>query len=185
MMEITAMSSFSDAHETKEIPIIAANLHRLIPARQNQIWAVLRPGDSHQRLAYSLAATFLGRMCLSGDVHSLSTAQWDFAKEAVALYNEIAPIIADGQWSRHGEWSPSYRHLRGWQVAICHAPTLGRTLVVWHTFAGPLAPVTVPCPAARIRRQFSDRPLEVSIDHNQLHIDFTRAESGGILVLDA
>ena len=96
MMEITAMSSFSDAHETKEIPIIAANLHRLIPARQNQIWAVLRPGDSHQRLAYSLAATFLGRMCLSGDVHSLSTAQWDFAKEAVALYNEIAPIIADG-----------------------------------------------------------------------------------------
>ena len=30
MMELASMASFSDAHEQKEIPIIAANLHRAI-----------------------------------------------------------------------------------------------------------------------------------------------------------
>ena len=64
MLARTAMSSFSDAHELVEIPIIAANLHRLMLPRQSQIWAVLHRADSDQRLAYSLAATFLGRMCL-------------------------------------------------------------------------------------------------------------------------
>jgi alpha-galactosidase len=68
MLQRSALSSFSDAHETPEIPIIAAHLQALVPARQLQIWAVLRKGDSARRLAYSLAATFLGRMCLSGDL---------------------------------------------------------------------------------------------------------------------
>ena len=186
MMEITAMSSFSDAHETPDIPLIAANLHRLIPARQNQIWAVLHPGDSHQRLSYTLAATFLGRMCLSGEVHSLSAAQWGFAKDAIALYNEVAPVVATGDWSRHGEWSPSYRHLRGWQVAICHSSSLARTLVVWHTFMGPTAAVTVPLPhaTARVSRRFGDQPLPARIAGKKLHLDFTLAETGGVFLLD-
>jgi alpha-galactosidase len=185
MMELTAMSSFSDAHETNDIPLIAANLHRLIPARQNQTWAVLRPADSHQRLAYSLAATFLGRMCVSGDVHSLSPEQWAFAQSAITLYHEAAPIIAAGHWSRHGVWNPSYRHLSGWQVALCRAPELGRTLVVWHTFAGPASAVAVPCAASRIRQQFSDRPLKARCSHDQLHLEFTRADAGGMMILDS
>jgi alpha-galactosidase len=60
MMSITAMSSFSDAHETEEIPIIAANLHRVILPRQSQIWAVIRKDDSLKRIAYSIVNTFLG-----------------------------------------------------------------------------------------------------------------------------
>jgi hypothetical protein len=39
-MTLSAMGSSSDAHETREIPIIAANLQRLILPRQSQIWAV-------------------------------------------------------------------------------------------------------------------------------------------------
>ena len=46
MLARTAMSSFSDAHELVEIPIIAANLHRLMLPRQSQIWAVLHRADS-------------------------------------------------------------------------------------------------------------------------------------------
>ncbi|HEX6289127.1 MAG TPA: alpha-galactosidase, partial [Herpetosiphonaceae bacterium] len=42
MLARTAMSSFSDAHEVVEIPIIAASLHRLMLPRQSQIWAVLK-----------------------------------------------------------------------------------------------------------------------------------------------
>jgi alpha-galactosidase len=51
MMALSAMGSSSDAHETREIPIIAANLQRLILPRQSQIWAVLRKDDTAQRLA--------------------------------------------------------------------------------------------------------------------------------------
>ena len=185
MMALTAMSSFSDAHETADIPLIGANLHRLIPASQNQIWAVLRPGDTHRRLAYSLAATFLGRMCLSGDVHSLSDAQWTFTHEAIALYGEVAPVIATGQWRRHGEWSPSWRHLTGWQVATCLAPALGRTLVVWHRFEGPGGEVSVPLPVAgaRVLQSFSDLPVAVSVNAATLSLTLDRPLSGGVLIL--
>ncbi len=49
MLGLTAMSSFSDAHECPEIPVIAANLHRLMLPRQSQIWAVLRATSSDRR----------------------------------------------------------------------------------------------------------------------------------------
>ncbi len=186
MMEITAMSSFSDAHETPDIPVIAANLHRLIPARQNQIWAVLRPSDSLQRLAYSLAATFLGRMCLSGDVHALALEQWDFAKQAVSFYNQVAPLISAGEWTRQGEWNTSYQNLQGWQIVHCHAPEQGRILVVWHTFGGAATPVKVKLPVtgASITQRFEDVAFDARVVDNQLHLGFTRAESGGVLLLE-
>lgn len=92
MMALCAMGSFSDAHETLGIPIIAANLQRLILPRQSQIWAVLRKDDTVQRLSYSLAATFLGRMCLSGEIHDLSPAQWRLVVSAMKLYLDI-PIV--------------------------------------------------------------------------------------------
>src|SRR6185295_152829 len=82
MLGRTAMSSFSDAHELVEIPIIAANLHRLMLPRQSQIWAVLHRSDSMRRLGYSLAATFLGRMCLSGEIAELSDEQWQLVLAA-------------------------------------------------------------------------------------------------------
>ncbi len=46
MLGRTAMSSFSDAHALAEIPLIAANLHRLMLPRQSQIWAVLHPSTA-------------------------------------------------------------------------------------------------------------------------------------------
>ena len=69
MIELCDMVSFSDAHEEKEIPVIAANVHRMIPPGQSEIWAVLRAEDTGKRIVYSMANTFLGVMCLSGDVH--------------------------------------------------------------------------------------------------------------------
>lgn len=86
MMSLCAMASFSDAHETEEIPIIAANLHRAILPRQSQIWAVIRQKDSLKRIGYSIANTFLGRMCLSGDVTELTSEQWDVIERGIAFY---------------------------------------------------------------------------------------------------
>jgi Alpha-galactosidase len=136
MQALASMGSFSDAHETVEIPIIAANLHPLILPRQSQIWAVLRKEDSYRRLEYSLAATFLGRMALSGDILALSPARWKLVREATALYREVAPIIRDGVSVRHGPSVSSYRHPEGWQTVVRRSANGGELLVVSHRFGG-------------------------------------------------
>jgi alpha-galactosidase len=156
MLARTAMSSFSDAHELVEIPIIAANLHRLLLPRQNQIWAVLHRVDSDQRLAYSLAATFLGRMCLSGEIAELTAAQWDIVLRAQHFYRQAAPVIKYGVSRHFGAIGESWRHPRGWQ-AIRRVADDGRSaLVVFHSFQDPPSQVAAPLdtPGWQITAQF-------------------------------
>lgn len=144
MLARTAMSSFSDAHELVEIPIIAANLHRLLLPRQNQIWAVLHPHDSPRRIGYSLAATFLGRMCLSGGIGKLSDTSWALAREAIRLYKKAAPVINYGTSRRYGVSGESWRHPRGWQAVVRTATD--RALVVFHAFEDAPETVSLPLP---------------------------------------
>ncbi len=137
MMALADMGSFSDAHEAREIPIIAANLHRLILPRQSQIWAVLRRYDDQHRMAYSLAAGFLGRLCLSGDLLDLSDAQWRQVDDAVALYRHAAAVIRNGKSRRIGPPVSSYRHPTGWQGVWRQTHDADTALVVLHAFAQP------------------------------------------------
>ena len=146
MLALTAMSSFSDAHELVEIPLIAANLQRLMLPRQSQIWAVLHPGDSPERLVYSLAATFLGRMCLSGGVSELSSAQWQVTLAAQRLYQHIAPVIKHGTSRCFGQRGASWRHPTGWQAVVRQAIDGQRLLIVLHAFAEPPASATLALP---------------------------------------
>ncbi|MDO4283795.1 MAG: alpha-galactosidase [Eubacteriales bacterium] len=96
-LELASQASFSDAHETVTIPLIAANLHRVMQPRQSQIWAVLRAADSLERIQYSMVNTFLGRMCLSGDIYDLSDSQWQAVEEGMDFYRQAADIIRDGE----------------------------------------------------------------------------------------
>jgi hypothetical protein len=130
LMLSRSMSSFSDAHELPEIPIIAANLHRLILPRQSQIWAVLRKTDSPRRLIYSLAATFLGRMCLSGEVENLDPQQWQLVERAMELYSLATPVIKDGISRRFGEMGESWRHPQGWQAVVRTGRDANQALVI-------------------------------------------------------
>ncbi|MGM9536839.1 MAG: glycoside hydrolase family 36 protein [Candidatus Onthomonas sp.] len=118
MMGLCSMASFSDAHECEEIPVIAAALHRCVLPRQSQIWAVIRKTDSLRRIGYTMANTFLGRMCLSGDVTELTAAQWRAIEDAIAFYRKIVPVIKDGFSYFYGERGPSDRHLTGWQGVV-------------------------------------------------------------------
>lgn len=146
MLARTAMSSFSDAHELVEIPIIATNLHSLMLPRQSQIWAVLHAADSDRRLVYSLAATFLGRMCLSGGIEDLSPAQWETVLQAQRLYRRVAPIIKEGISRRFMELGQSWRHPRGWQ-ALRRVSVDGKSaVVVVHAFEGAPGEIHVPMP---------------------------------------
>lgn len=160
MLERTAMSSFSDAHELVEIPRIAANLHRLIPPRQSQIWAVLHPEDDLHRIRYSLAATFLGRMCLSGGIERLAPAAWSLVREAVAFYGKAAPLIKNGTSRWYGGMGASWRHPKGWQ-ALVRSSTEGLLIVV-HTFAESPAEITIAVGAGlEIRGAFTDGAVAI------------------------
>ncbi len=169
LMAATDMASFSDAHECAEIPIIAANLHRMILPGQSQIWAVLRHTDSLRRINYSLINTFLGVMCLSGDVLTLSDAQWRKVDEGIAFYQAVRGIIRDGVSTFHGAVSASWRHPTGWQ-AVCRRAG-DETLAVLHTFGGDFPEkVTLPVDAVRILRVMCSEDNAVSLENGQLTV---------------
>jgi len=181
MMARTAMSSFSDAHELVEIPIVAANLHRLMLPRQSQIWAVLHPSDSDRRLIYSLAATFLGRMCLSGEVAELSPAQWQTVLQAQDFYRLAAPVIKDGASRHFGQKGPSWRHPKGWQAVLRTGENLA--LAVFHAFDEPPAQAAIPLPAGdwTVESRFADGDL--ALGHQEITWSPPAAFSAAALLL--
>lgn len=132
MMELVSQASFSDAHETLAIPVIAANMHRVIQPAQSQIWAVLRAKDDADRLTYSLTSTFLGRMCLSGDIYDLTARQLSLVEEAVAFYRKAAQIIRSGKTTRIECSTESYNHPNGQQLVIREYE--GKRLIIYHRF---------------------------------------------------
>ena len=132
MMELASMASFSDAHECKCIPVIAANLHRLIEPKQSQIWAVLRAEDDIHRIRYSLCAGFLGRLCLSGDIFGISEESWQETLSAITFYAKIKEIIKRGRTEVIRCTAESYGKPEGYQAVLRR---LGdNSLLVVHTF---------------------------------------------------
>ncbi|MCR5640291.1 MAG: alpha-galactosidase [Lachnospiraceae bacterium] len=170
MMSLCSMASFSDAHECKEIPIIAAALHRLITPAQSQIWAVIRKEDTADRIRYSIAATMLGRMCISGDVTLLSKAQWAVVDEGMTFYHMVSPIIRDGISHIYDSGIVSWRHPRGYQ-AVVRSSTAG-TLVVVHTFASEVPEeIIVPVPeCADILDFYGDAKVKMRLEEAQLYL---------------
>ncbi|MBR3057206.1 MAG: alpha-galactosidase [Clostridiales bacterium] len=134
MMELVSQASFSDAHECTTIPLIAANLHRVIRPEQSQIWAVLREKDDADRLYYTLTAAFLGRLCLSGDIFALSDEQWNIALAAIPFYMKISGIIRDGKTVAIETNANDYTKPTGYQIV---RRVLGNEeLLIVHTFEG-------------------------------------------------
>lgn len=152
MLALADMASFSDAHESRGIPLLAAAQHRLVAPRQMQLWAVLRKEHSAEELRRTLANGFLGRLCLSGDLAALDTEQWNVVQDALALYRRATPLIRDGKTRVHGNArSGSWRHPSGSQVVVRTASDGAAALVVAHAFANPAgggADLHVPLPSA-------------------------------------
>lgn len=132
MMALASQASFSDAHEIPSIPLIAANMHRVVPPKQSQIWAVLRAKDSGKRIQYSIAATFLGRMCLSGEIYDLSEKQWQQVERGMDFYRLAAPIIQQGKTILIEAEPTGYNRPRGQQLVLRELDDRG--LAVMHRF---------------------------------------------------
>ncbi len=144
MMGITGVSSFSDAHEAVEIPYIAADLHNLMLPSQELIWAVVHDDDSKERLMYSLCATFLGRVCLSGMIDELATWQEEIILSAMNFYAGLEDIIKNGKTKIYGNKSICTRYPTGTQVVVRATDT--QMLVVCHNFDGNLTDVEIDVP---------------------------------------
>lgn len=172
MMSVMSMASFSDAHECEEIPIKAANLHRVIHPTQSQIWAVIRQDDSLKRIAYSISNTFLGRMCISGDVTQLAPEKWNLIEQGISFYGKIKDIIKEGQSYRYGPKIKSARHPEGWQ-ALLRVGKNKQAYVVIHVFDGKLPEVIeieLPEDAPdHIRQIYAHQEMEVSIKDRKIY----------------
>lgn len=174
MMSKCAMASFSDAHECEEIPVIAANLHRVILPSQSQIWAVLHRKDRLKRIAYSVANTFLGRMCLSGEVNELTEEQWETVDKGVAFYKRLVPVIKKGKTFFFGPKITSYRALNGWQGVFRENADETKAFVLLHGFnraAGVAVKIPVP-DGYEIKDIYSYKDEEIVISNGALEYTF-------------
>lgn len=133
-MSITAMSSFSDAHECMEVPAVAANMHYLIPPRQSQIWCVLKSNFSDDHLHYVIASGFLGRLCWSGEIDKLSDKQLAMMPEAEEMYSPVSHIIKHGRSKIYRTKPLNFRKLCGSQAVLRYSPDRNEILAVCHFF---------------------------------------------------
>ena len=131
-METASQASFSDAHECNSIPLIAANMHRVIRPEQSQIWAVLRADADIHRVNYLLSASFLGRLCLSGEIFDLSDDKWNQALKAIELYGKVKHIIKNGFTSKIIATPEDYSDPEGYQAVLREYN--GEALLIVHTF---------------------------------------------------
>lgn len=186
MLALSSMGSFSDAHESPEIPIIAANLHRLILPRQSQIWAVLHASDTTQRLAYSLSAGFLGRLCLSGELDRLSDSQWSFVRDAMQFYENVTPVIKNGKSRLYQKINNSWRHPQGVQAVVRVADDGFSALVVAHSFALPFPEkinISLPEGNWSVAETFPERTIPAEITGSNLQITPSLEFEGNVFLL--
>ncbi len=115
-MSKVSMCSFSDAHECNEIPLVAANVSRVIPARQSQIWAVIRKGESDTRTIYSLCAAMMGRICLSGDISARQKEKMALIQAGLDFYESVKEIVRRGEIVSIDNTVEYYRSPKGRQI---------------------------------------------------------------------
>lgn len=174
MIALADYVSFSDAHEEKEIPVIAANLHRVMAPEKTQIWAVLRKNDPLKRIVYSMNAAMFGVICLSGDVFDLSEQQKKTVRRGLQFYRKISYIIRDGITEYFGTCQESYRRLRGYQAIVQYGRS-GDALAVIHTFEEKTGRVVeVPLHGRyRISEVYSDMARDVTCTGNGLSVSIS------------
>ena len=149
-MSKVSMCSFSDAHECPEIPLVAANVSRVIPARQSQIWAVIRKGEEDSRTIYSLTAAMMGRVCLSGDIRK---EKRELIKEGLDFYAAVKDIVRRGDIAEIDCNVEYYRKPVGRQIYV--KDFRDRRLVIVHFLEGATR-VRIPAEGYTLTRAFTD-----------------------------
>lgn len=176
-MSKVSMCSFSDAHECAEIPLVAANVSLAIPARQSQIWAVIREGESDSRTIYSLCAAMLGRICLSGDIHKVPPEKLALIARGLEFYKHIKNIVRYGDVSLLDCNVEYYRRPAGRQVYVKDYGE--KRLVIVHFLECDEA-VRLPLDGYEVVERFTDIPC--TIRNEVLRIAGTPYTAGAFLL---
>ncbi len=185
-MGISSVASFSDAFETDDIPIIAANLHRVILPRQSEVWCIVRHTHSAQQLYYKMASGFLGRIGMSGDVYDLSEGQCAVVLEALEKYRRSVPVIRDGFSRRYGAPVVNYRHPEGWQAVVREADDRQSKLVVVHRFNGEIPQIRFPVGEGwRIEWSFKRDEVSAAIENGLMTVDMPHELEGAVFMLES
>lgn len=181
----TSMSSFSDAHETLEAPIVAANLHRVMLPRQEQIWVVLRKEDSPKRLLYTLSTAFLGRLCLSGDLMDLPSPSWVIVMRALTFYGNVSHLVKEGRTYFYRSDILSYRYPKGWQAVVRVHTSERSALVVVHTFANSPEKVEVRLPMAGwfIQDCLAGKPEQIALEDQRMLVMYPGGDFSAAVIL--
>lgn len=185
-MEVSSLCSFSDAFETEDIPIIAANLQRVIQPCQSGIWCIVRKKDDAKRLHYSLASIFLGRAILSGDVHDLSVRQKEIVLEGLSYYEKAKPVIGNGFSRRYGPCIPNYREPDGWQAVVRTSRDERSILIVAHCFRSPMPIcVEIPLPDGVYDCDWSYKTgaVDYELANGKLLVAFKEEKEGAVMML--
>ena len=172
-MELADYLSFSDAHEEKEIPVIAADLQKLILASKSQIWSVLRKDDELKRIAYSICAGMYGVLCISGDIFDLTDRQWELTDRGTEFYKNVSPVIARGVTKIYGPFQNSNRALKEYQAGVRYGEN-GKVLVIVHAFEheGVLG-IDVPVESAcRVEEVFESGDHDIRMADDKLKLSF-------------
>ena len=183
-MEISSMASFSDAHECTSIPIIAANMHRMILPRQSQIWAVIQKEHSNDYLYYQIAAGMLGRLCLSGNITELDLKQWAIIQEGIQMYKNVSHLIDNGITYRYGSNISSYKEPEGYQIIVRRGSESEEVLVIVHTFEKSPGNITLNLDGNyEIKNNYYRKGIEVVFENNNLKIDYLKDFDGLVILL--
>ena len=134
MMDVSQMSSGSDAHEGYEGPVIAANLQYVSPPRQTQWWCTLKPEYDDAHFSHIIAGGFMGRLCWSGAVDKLDDSRIDEMFRAENLYSEVAEIIKKGDSYVYRTDVCSFSDPTGTQAVLRFAEGDDRALLITHSF---------------------------------------------------
>ncbi|WP_125606617.1 glycoside hydrolase family 36 protein [Lapidilactobacillus bayanensis] len=180
-MALADINSISDDHESLCNPIVSANFLDFSLPQTNSIWAVIRHEDDLDRLFYSLCSTFLGRLCLSGDITNLREDQAQVIEAALVFYQQVIPFLKTNNFERFGKPVLSYTHPTGEQALVFKDGQ--RCLIVAHGFASSKS-LTIQLPAAMtIQSQFGCTDA-VKVMNQTVHVNFAHDYQAVALILN-
>ncbi len=79
------------------LPLAAANLTRVLSARRLLIPVPLEKDETDAEIEFSLCAAFLGRICLSGELHLFPPEKIALIGKGLEFYREICEIVKSGE----------------------------------------------------------------------------------------
>lgn len=171
------MCSFSDAHEGAEGAVIAANLHRFIPAAQMQVWAVIRNDYNEDEIIYTLAKSLLGRPCLSGNLKPWKNQIIKF----IQFYEKIKGIIKDGESIDIDTDILSLRNLKGVQTLTRISKNKDKKLIYCFSTDKPNEQIVIDIKGYCLEHYYGN--AKVSQDENLLIFDTNNVKVSGTVVL--